>query len=307
MEIGKVPNLDANHLVVFYVAATEQNLTSAANKLNLSQPTINYHIKCLEQSVHLKLIGFKKQKIICTPAGESILQYAGEIYKQLVNVDNMTEFIKKSNLKVGIGPIYLPYITPVLRTIFEEQLPKVKLIIKSGTAFDMIEDVVSYRLDLVIVQSWNYEHKMLKHIPVSNPERLVCFVSHQHPLCLRESIVWKDLADYPIVMGPITTAMHRIVSTKLENEGLGTVTKFAVEVSNTEVSKGLVENSKGVSFSLIKDIEQEVSEGRLKILPLKDEIQLVADAVLRSDTYMHPIIDNFISMVRKAFGYAPQK
>jgi LysR family transcriptional regulator, transcriptional activator of the cysJI operon len=307
MEIGKVPNLDANHLIVFYVAATEANLTSAANKLNLSQPTINYHIKCLEESVHLKLIGFKKQKIVCTPAGESILQYAGEVYKQMVNVENMIEFLKKSNLKVGIGPIYLPVITPVLRTIFEDQFPKVKLIIKSETAFDMIEDVINYNLDLVIVQRWNYDDKILKYIPVSNPERLVCYVSPKHPLCLRESVEWKDLCDYPIIMGPATTAMHVIVSAKLDSLGLTKVPQFAVEVHNTEASKGLVENSSGISFSLIKGIEKEVSEGRLKILPLKDEISITADAVLRKDTYMHPIINNFISMVRQAFGYTAKK
>lgn len=307
MEINEVPSLDTGHLVVFYVAATEGSLNAATDKLHLSQPTITYHIKCLEESLDLKLIGLKKQKLVCTPAGEIVLQYAEEIYKQLINVEKAVEFIKKSTLRVGIGPIYLPVITPVLQTIFENKFPEVKLIVKSGSAYDLVNSVVSYNLDLVIAQNWDYEHKELIHMRVSEPERLVCMASPAHPLCYQESVSLKDLTDYPLIMGPDSTTMNKMVFKKFKDEGLDVIPNFAVEANSTGLGKKLVENSIGISFTLAKEVENEVAEGILKLLPLKEEIWVSADAILRRDTYIHPIINEFISMVRQAFLYIPNE
>lgn len=48
--------LDIQNLIVFYHVATEQSLTSAAEKLCLSQPTVTYHIKTLEANVGVRLL-----------------------------------------------------------------------------------------------------------------------------------------------------------------------------------------------------------------------------------------------------------
>ena len=78
-------------------------------------------------------------------------------------------------------------------------------------------------------------------------------------------------------------------------------------VSGVELSKKLVENGECVSFTFINDIEKELSEGKLKILPMKESLMIAPSVILRSDTYMHPIISNFISMVKKSFAENARK
>ena len=61
--------LDIQNLIVFYYVATEESLTSAADKLCLSQPTVTYHIRTLEANIGVKLLDVKKQKVFLTRAG----------------------------------------------------------------------------------------------------------------------------------------------------------------------------------------------------------------------------------------------
>ena len=49
--------LGLQSLIVFYYVATEESITSAADKLCLTQPTITYHIKSLEETVNLQQPG----------------------------------------------------------------------------------------------------------------------------------------------------------------------------------------------------------------------------------------------------------
>jgi hypothetical protein len=64
----------------------------------------------------------------------------------------------------------------------------------------------------------------------------------------------------------------------------------------------LVENGKGISFALEKDIQKEVLEGRLKILPLKDYAYVYGVAATRAEM-LNPVIEQFIEMVKETFHY----
>lgn len=301
--MDRIPNLDVNRLVVFYVIAIERSLSLAAERLCISEPAVSYHLKCLERSTGIKLIYFRKQKVFLTPDGESIFQHANDIYNELMKMERTIELIKESILRVGIGTIYIPFVAPVLMKLFEEQYPNIKLIIKSGNAFNMVEDVLNFNLDLAIVQGIDYGDEMLRYLQVSHPEELICFASPAHPLCGKKSVKWNELAKYPLITGPKRTVMHWMIVNKFKNQGFNTIPKLAAEVCSIEWGKKLVECGIGVSFSLLKDIEKEISEGKLKILHLDEEIQVVANAILRKDTYIHPAVQRFIPMIKQAFSF----
>ena len=99
----RTPKLDVYNLVVFYFVASEKSLTAAAEKLFLSQPTVTYHIKSLEQSVGAKLLEIRKKKLFLTQAGEGLFKYSKQIYQQLINAERFIEELKEASLRVGIA------------------------------------------------------------------------------------------------------------------------------------------------------------------------------------------------------------
>ena len=74
-----------------------------------------------------------------------------------------------------------------------------------------------------------------------------------------------------------------------------------VEVNSLEWGLNLVESGKGVGLYHIKAVEKEIAEGRLKALPLVNDITVGVDALLRSDAPVHPLAERFVQLVMKKF------
>lgn len=296
------PNLDPNNLVIFYIVVTEKSLTSAAEKLFLTQPAVTYRLKCLEEYTRVKLLDIKKHQVRLTSSGEEVFKYAREIYQQLVSADRFISSIRESNLRVGIAGIYSTIVSPVLNTIFEERQSGVKLTIESGNAFEMVQNVIDSNLDLAIVPQFNYGYENLTRIEVSAPMKLICFTGREQPI-KKPVLSWKDFNDYPFVGGSQTSVIRRMVEDRLKGEGIE-MRPLAAEVANVEWCIDLVEHGKGLTFAFMNDIERQINEGRLKIVRLEDDLYLSAEAIMPSGIFINPIIERFISMVKQAFNKA---
>ena len=301
-----MPNLNPNDLVIFYAVAREKSLSSAAEKLFLTQPAITYHIQALEQYTGVKLIDSKKRQIVLTQHGKELLKYAGEIYNQLIGAERFIKFIKESHIRVGIASVYDVFMRPLLNSMFEAKNQEIKLTVKSGDAFEMVRDVQDSVLDLAIVPEFDYGDEKLNHIQVSAPEKIVVFAS-SHQVIQKEPLEWADLSNYHLVLGTELSVIRKIIFNKFKEKGLPEPS-LAAEVGSVIWCKSLVENGKGLSFTLEKDIQKEVLEGRLKIVPLTDYAYATAHAVTRVEM-LNPIIEGFIEMVKDVFHYksAPKK
>ncbi len=295
------PNLDADNLVVFYVVATEKTLTAAAEKLFLTQPAITYRIKTLEEYTRVKLLDIRKHQLTLTPAGHEVYKYAKEIYQQLVGADRFIKSIRESNLRVGIASIYSIMVSPVLNSIFEEPQSEMKLTIESGNAFSLVQNVADSRLDLAIVPRFNYGNDKLKSMEVSHPMKLYCFTGHDQEIP-KQPLDWKHLSQFPLVSGPPTSVVRRMVFEKFKSHGIE-VRPLAAEVDNIDWCINLVEHGRGLSFVFMPYIEQKVKEGRLKLVELTEDLYLSADAVMSQDLFMNPIINRFMVMVKAVFRY----
>jgi DNA-binding transcriptional LysR family regulator len=295
-----LPDLKPDDLIVFYIAAREKNLSSAAEKLFLSQPAVTYHIQSLEKYARVKLLEFKRRQIILTPHGKELLKYAEAIYQQLVDAERYIRFVREANLRVGIASVFDTIIGPYLPVMFEVQNPEARLMIKSGNAFEMVQDVINSELDLAIVPEFDYGSDKISHIQVSNPEKIVCFTAPRQRLPAGP-LGWKELRRLPLVSGPDTSVIRRVIFEKFRAEGLEEP-ELAAEVGNVEWCKTLVENGKGMSFTLERDIQSQVAEGRFKLVTLKEYPYITAESVTRTDV-ANPIINDFVDVAKKAFNY----
>lgn len=297
----RTPKLDVYNLVVFYMVVSEKSITAAAEKLCLSQPTVTYHIKALEQSVGTKLLDIKKKKLSLTRAGEGLLKYSEEIYQQLVNAERFVENLKEASLRIGIALTFSSSGSSTAAK-FRELYPHVKLIVEHAPSFKVIQDVLNYQLDLGIVVSRGYANPAIRCIALSETERMVLVASPSSPIAQKEKVALADLHDYPLILGPETSATRQVILEKLDVAGLKASSLIAVEVDSIEWGRSLVEEGKGISFQSMKNVEKEVSEGRLKILPLEEDIRVGVDVLFRQDVILPPIAKSFISLARETLS-----
>jgi len=292
--------LDLHGLIVFYYVASEESITAAADKLCLTQPTVTYHIRSLERNVGLKLLDIKRQKVFLTKAGTGLLRYVREIYQQMTSAEKFLENIKEASLRIGVATTFSTSVASAA-SAFEKLNPRVKLVIRSCSSFEVADDVFNCQVDLGIVVSMDYGNNKLKSIPISKRQRLVLVASPSSAIARKKRLEYVNLCGYPLILGPETSATRRIILRKLVTGGCHSPVPIIVEVNSSEWGMQLVENGEGVGLFHTRSVEKSIAEGRLKVLPLSNEIWVGVDTLLRSDAPEHPMVARFVSMVGKAF------
>lgn len=286
-------------LIVFYYVASEESITAAADKLCLTQPTVTYHIRSLERNVGLKLLDIKRQRIFLTQAGAGLFKYVREIYQQMTSAERYLENLKEASLRVGIATTFSTCAASAA-SAFEKLYPRVRLIIRSSSSYEVVEDVLNSQVDLGVVVSMDYGNPKLKSIKLSSRQKLVLVASASSSIAQRERLEYVNLCGYPLILGPETSATRQIILKKLRVGGCAMPSPIIVEVNSSEWGINLVENGEGVGLHHIMSVERAIAEGRLKALPLSGDIFVGVDAIIRADAPEHPMAERFISLVKEA-------
>jgi DNA-binding transcriptional LysR family regulator len=295
-----LPKIDLRGLTVFYLVASEGSITSAADKLCLTQPAVTYHIRSLERTVGLKLLDVRRQKVSLTPAGIGLFKYAREIYQQMASAEKYLEDLRENSLRIGVSFTISPIVALAAAT-FEELYPHVKLVVRNSPSFEVAEDVLSSQVDLGIVVGLDYKKPKLRAIPISAQERLALVVSSSSPIPEKQRLEMADLCGYPLVAAPETSATRQIILSKFEAEGLKVPPVITAEVNSLEGGLSLVESGRGMGLFHMKLVERKIAEGQLKELPLFNDILVGVDALLHINGPEHPAAGKFIALVREVF------
>lgn len=297
----KFPSINTYHLVVFYFVATNKNISTAAEELCLTQPTVTKHIKNLENTLGMKLIEVKRKRVVLTSAGEGLYLYAREIYSEAIAAERYVEHMKFSNVNIGVSPLFVSAISKAINTLTDKLHASGKINIKFGSHMDLIEDVIDLKLDLAIVPDLGYGQDKVSHSRIADGVKLVFFASSTHVIFKKANIQWKDLCDYPLLVGHEPFATKRVIPDKLIAEGVHTPLNMDLTANSIECCKILVKNGKTISVCLKEDIERELNDGTFRIIPLPNPATVEVDAVAHRGLLTSPVIQNIISYMKHSF------
>ncbi len=169
--------------------------------------------------------------------------------------------------------------------------------IRSSASFEIAQEVINSQINLGIVVSIDYGSAKLRSVNISLRQKLVLVASPSSPIARRECVDFMSLCGYPLVLGPETSAIRRILLKKLRIGGCAMPTPIIVEVNSSEWGISLVESGQGVGLFHIASVQKAIFDGRLKILPLLRDIWMGMDACFHVDAPGHPMADSLISLV----------
>lgn len=145
--------LNYHHLRYFWTVATEGSLRRASEKLKISQPSMCTQIKLLEASLGEALFRPSGRSLVLTEFGQVILGYAEEIFAlggEVLRATKQAPGIRSLRLHVGIVdsfPKLMSY--DILRPVLEHQ-PPVKLTCHEGKLADLVSQLNTHRIDVVL-------------------------------------------------------------------------------------------------------------------------------------------------------------
>jgi DNA-binding transcriptional LysR family regulator len=147
--------MNTNDLKIFESVAANESFTRAAEAMFTVQSNVTARIKSLEEEFGAELFTRTSRKVTLTSAGEMLMHYSKQIDHLVQEAKNG---IQKSNqvsghLKIGCIETTMALKVPDILTHFTEAYPEVDLEFKSNKRSELINDVISYKLDAAFVSA----------------------------------------------------------------------------------------------------------------------------------------------------------
>ncbi len=186
----------------YFIAAGETgSITLAAERANISQPSISIAISHLEQEFGVQLfIRHHAQGLSLTPAGREALREAKQLIKQAEALYPVTDKAGqlRGTLAVGCLVTLAPMVMPELCYSFVKAHPGTDIRQRDDHQEGLLERLRRAEIDLAVTYDLQIDHSVA-FTPLAALPPYALFGTSD-PLHRRESVSLKDLAPRPMIL-----------------------------------------------------------------------------------------------------------
>ncbi len=187
---------------IWEVAHHDLNVSATAQSLFTSQPGISKQIRLLEDELGVEVFARSGKHLThVTPAGEAILEAAGEVLRKVESIKQVAQEFsneKKGTLSIATTHTQARYALPATISAFIERYPDVSLHMHQGTPMQISEMAADGTVDFAIATEALELFSDLIMMPCYRWNRCI-LVPRDHPLCQVSSLSLEDVAAHPIV------------------------------------------------------------------------------------------------------------
>ncbi|WP_379134616.1 LysR family transcriptional regulator [Paenibacillus sp. sgz500958] len=260
--------MDVRNLKYILEVANLHNITKAAEKLHLTQPTLSKMVKNMEDELGVTLFDRSGKYVKLTDAGMAAME---QIKLIITAVDNLhmtlddISNLKTGTIKIGLPPVISSVFVPKIVTPFQKKYPNI--------TFELIEEGSKNVENMVLEGSIDLGAVLL---PVREGsfgikpfvrENLAIVVHKSHPLAAQEEISLSDLQDEPLILFAKGFAMRQHIIDACY--GAGFEAKIAYESAQWDLLVELVSANLGTAF-LPEPLCEKVTNPNVRILPLRN-------------------------------------
>ncbi len=187
--------MELRHLKYFVVVAEELNITRAAGRLRVAQPSLSRQLSDLESELGVKLLERGRHGVHVTAAGREFNRRAKAVLADAARAADAARVaggLMAGRLRVGFPTaLHLDHLAPVVRA-FREQFPRVEFNFAYGLQESQMRGVREGTLDVAYVNLPSPLHGMDHGVIWRLPFEVV--MPARHPLARRKSLELRDLA-----------------------------------------------------------------------------------------------------------------
>ena len=202
-------NMTLQQLTYLVTVAECGNITEAAEKLYISQPSLSAAIQKLEKEMNITAFVRSSKGVVVTREGERLLSFARMLLEQAENMKEQFVDEKKSTPKFSVSCQHYSFaVNAFVDLIKEYDANKYSFIMRETQTREIIEDVANGKSEVgVLYLSLHNEtilSKLIKNNNLEFNELFVAkphvFIQRKHPLAKKEVLTLEDLKPYPYLV-----------------------------------------------------------------------------------------------------------
>lgn len=286
------------HLKIFTTVADLGGMSKAAKELHISQPSISQAIGELEKYYGVKLFERLSQKLYLTKEGELMLSFSRHILDSFAQMEAaMDQAVEKTSLTIGCSVSVGTCLIDDILDEAQRRIPNCRIHVIVTNSSEIEQAVLTNQVDLGIVEGM-IRNQELVMTPVCEDELvLVCGITH--PLSEKRELTLDMLQGQDYVSRESGSAERNQFERIFEERGLELNRTFCS--TNTEAIKNAVIHGRGIAVFSKRMVEQEVKDGKMVILPVKDvTVKRDIDLVIHKNKFISDEIRVIQEIIEKS-------
>lgn len=245
----------------FHAVAETGGITTAAERLSVTQPAITLHLKGLMEHYGVTLIYRNGRNIQLTEEGRqlfSITKRLFGIYEEAEAYLEALNGLEQGHINIGADS---PYHVMKLMAAFRAAHPGITISIALGNTTEVYNDILNFQTDVAIAA--NFEpHPKIFMVPYSSSP-LVVIVSSEHPWARRKSVRLEELDGAPMIKRESGSATRATFDQAARNAGV--VPKVIYELDTREAVREAVAQNMGIGVVQQSELGNDSRLHALKI------------------------------------------
>lgn len=241
--------MDIRSLACFVAVAEELHFHRAAERLNLTQPSLSQRVRALEQEVGATLLERDRRHVALTPAGAAFLEPARKAVQQarLATSEALRALRGEvGTLRLGFTVIAFYGVLPEAVRAFRDSYPDVHVELMEMNSPSLEAALAAGEIDLAVLHPPLATPGLTVHALPEEPFMLALPANHR--LAAEKVIRIADLAEEPLLIAPrrIGPSIYDRVIALFRAEGISP--RITQEVTPMTTLTGLVAAGTGLGF-----------------------------------------------------------
>lgn len=286
---------------IFLYTAKAGNLTKAAQQLYITQPSVSYAIKQMEEALGVALFHRLPKGVKLTAEGRALLDYVEPSFALLDAGETKLGNLKRlqgGELRVGASDSLLKHLLLPHLDSFHAQYPDIRIRLSHGKTPDIVQRLKEGQIDFGIV-----------HMPVADPS------VDASPLTVIQDVfvageAYRELAGRPLSAGELGSqpllllsqgsSTRRYVEQWFAAQGM--TIEADIELGSIDLLVEFARRGFGVAYVTRSFVEEELAAGTLIELQTMDDVptRTIGVAVHR-EMPLSLAAERFLQVLRSAF------
>lgn len=292
--------MDIRQFRYFATIAETNNITRAAERLNMEQAPLSQQIRKLEERLGVALFIRQSRGVSLTDAGKALLPRAHlilDLQRQFIETAKSLSHGEEGHLRIGLaGAIPLLPAIPYAIRHFRHIAPKVLLSLEESNTPALCESLLNHHIDIALLRPpVTHPHK-LNVIPLLEEPTLIA-LPKGHPLTNKKKIHLQQLSHEPLIIFPreLGPGFYDAILAAYQNSGVTPpLGQQAPQIAGTVP---LV--AAGLGVSIVPQSLRQLHTGGVTFHHIHPPAPFASIAIGIRKEPSTPLIKNFMSTLQK--------
>lgn len=263
-------HIDLVTLNTFVRSVELGSLTSGAQAVSLSLPTVSKRISQLESITQLQLLDRSKHGVSLTPAGQALYRHAIQIRSNVEQLCRTIEDFQRGarhHLRVWANTSAVTGFLPTFLGGFMKANPDLSIDLEEANSEPVVKAVESRIADFGIFAT-NVDAGTLE-FAVCDQDCLVVVASKKHSISASKTLLFADLLDWDQIGLNSTSAIAQEINRQAAR--MGKAIRLRIQVRSFDAICKMIALNLGIGILPRASANVHAKSMDLKIIPLMDE------------------------------------